>query len=109
MCLVPYGTITRLAANPQETAEPAPIAGPDALLKDKIKQKRHREGYEEGVSVIHRPTSAASFISAERPVEALGRFTTCGPVVVVGDARRNAATADPPLIASAYYLPCSHV
>ena len=59
----------------QETAEAAPAAGPDALLKDKIKQKRHREGYEEGVSVIHRPASAASFIAAERPVESLGRFT----------------------------------
>ena len=52
--------------------------GPDALLKDKIKQKRHREGYEEGVSVMHRPASAASFVAAERPVEALGRFTRCG-------------------------------
>ena len=62
----------------QETVEATPVAGPDALLKDKIKQKRHREGYEEGVSVMHRPTSAASFVAAERPVEALGRFTRCG-------------------------------
>jgi hypothetical protein len=27
--------------------------------------------------VMHRPASAASFIAAERPVEALGRFTRC--------------------------------
>jgi AdoMet-dependent rRNA methyltransferase SPB1 len=28
--------------------------GPEALLKQKIKQKRHREGYEEGLSSSHR-------------------------------------------------------
>ena len=61
----------------QETAAPAPSAGPDALLKEKTKQKRMREGYEEGISLAHRPASAASFIAAEKPVEVLGRFTRC--------------------------------
>jgi AdoMet-dependent rRNA methyltransferase SPB1 len=28
--------------------------GPEALLKQKIKQKRHREGYEEGLSSSHK-------------------------------------------------------
>lgn len=28
--------------------------GPEALLKQKIKQKRHREGYEDGLSSSHR-------------------------------------------------------
>jgi AdoMet-dependent rRNA methyltransferase SPB1 len=30
------------------------VMGPEALLKQKIKQKRHREGYEEGLSSSHR-------------------------------------------------------
>jgi len=52
-------------------------AGPDALLKEKTKQKRHRDGYEEGISTTARLASAASFLSSEKPVEALGRFTRC--------------------------------
>ena len=49
--------------------------GPEALLRDKIKQKRHREGYEDGLSSSHKATSAVSFITSESPVEMLGQFT----------------------------------
>lgn len=57
--------------------------GPDALLKQKIKQKRFREGYEEGLSTMHKPTSAAAFILSSTPVEMLGQFSqiaVSGPV-----------------------------
>ena len=57
-------------------------AGPDALLKEKTKQKRQREGYEEGISTTARPASAASFLASEKPVEALGHFTRCRPCSV---------------------------
>ena len=49
--------------------------GPDALIKQKIKQKRFREGYEEGLSTMHKPTSAADFILSSTPVEMLGQFS----------------------------------
>ena len=52
--------------------------GPDALLKQKIKQKRFRDGYAEGLSSLHRQTSAAAFIASDNPVEMLGQFTRCG-------------------------------
>lgn len=57
--------------------------GPDALIKQKIKQKRFREGYEEGLSTMHKPTSAAAFILSTTPVEMLGQFSqiaVSGPV-----------------------------
>ena len=49
--------------------------GPEALLRDKIKQKRHREGYEDGLSSSHKMTSALSFILTDSPVEMLGQYT----------------------------------
>lgn len=30
------------------------VMGPEALLREKIKQRRHREGYEEGLSTTHK-------------------------------------------------------
>ena len=51
--------------------------GPDALLKQKIKQKRFREGYEEGLSTTHKELSAAAFIASDKPVELLGQYTRC--------------------------------
>jgi len=30
------------------------VLGPEALLKLKVKQKRHREGYEDGISSSHK-------------------------------------------------------
>lgn len=30
------------------------VMGPEALMRQKIKQRRHREGYEEGLSVVHK-------------------------------------------------------
>lgn len=33
---------------------PLQVMGPEALLRDKIKQTRHREGYEEGLSSSHK-------------------------------------------------------
>ncbi len=49
--------------------------GPEALLRQKIKQQRFREGYEEGFSTSHRPTSALAFLISDTPVEMLGQFT----------------------------------
>lgn len=51
-------------------------AGPDALLKAKVKQRRFREGYEEGLSTTHKPASAALFVTSINPVEELGKYTT---------------------------------
>ena len=59
----------------QEVAEAPKPMGPEALLKAKIKQKRHREGYEEGISTSHRPMSAVEFLVSTTPVELLGRAT----------------------------------
>ena len=54
--------------------------GPDALLRAKVKQKRFRDGYEEGLSTTHRATSAAGALplpadggrAATRAAELLG-------------------------------------
>ncbi|KAK9867523.1 hypothetical protein WJX84_009032 [Apatococcus fuscideae] len=60
----------------QEVTEAAPVSqGPDALLRTKMMKKRHREGYEEGVSVMHKPTSVAAFLAAKDPVSMLGQFS----------------------------------
>ena len=72
------GTDAILPSFLQEVAEPAKVMGPDALLKQKIKQKRFRDGYAEGLSSLHRQTSAAAFIGSDNPVEMLGQFTRCG-------------------------------
>ena len=49
--------------------------GPEALIRDKIKQKRHREGYEDGLSSSHKAASALAFIASDSPVEMLGQYT----------------------------------
>lgn len=59
----------------QEVDEPAKLAGPDALLKDKVKQRRFREGYEEGMTLARRVAPAAAFLASDAPVEMLGRCT----------------------------------
>ena len=59
----------------QEVSDVKKVMGPEALLREKIKQKRHREGYEEGLSSSHKMTSALSFILSDAPVEMLGQFT----------------------------------
>jgi AdoMet-dependent rRNA methyltransferase SPB1 len=51
-------------------------AGPDALLKAKVKQRRFREGYEEGLSTTRKVVSVAAFIMGENPVEMLGKYTS---------------------------------
>lgn len=61
----------------QEVADAPKKMGPDALLKDKFKTSRQRSGYEDGVSLAHRPAPAAGFILSENPVEMLARFTRC--------------------------------
>ncbi|XP_010531430.1 PREDICTED: putative rRNA methyltransferase isoform X1 [Tarenaya hassleriana] len=40
------------------------------------KQKRHRDGYEEGESIVRKVASAADFIWSENPLEILGSVTT---------------------------------
>ncbi|GAB4820618.1 hypothetical protein N2152v2_007664 [Parachlorella kessleri] len=59
----------------QEVAEAPKLMGPDALLKQKVAQKRFREGYDEGASSTHRALAAAAFVAGDAPVELLGRFT----------------------------------
>lgn len=59
----------------QEIQGAPKAGGPDALLRQKVKQKRFREGYEEGLSTLHRPASAAAFVASEQPVEMLGQYT----------------------------------
>ena len=36
------------------------------------RQKKHREGYEEGVTVLHKVAPVAEFLAADRPAEMLG-------------------------------------
>ena len=51
--------------------------GPDSLLRQKVKQKRFREGYEAGLSTTHRAASALAFIMSDTPVEMLGQYSRC--------------------------------
>ncbi|PNH12762.1 AdoMet-dependent rRNA methyltransferase spb1 [Tetrabaena socialis] len=59
----------------QDMVEPKKVMGPEALLRQKIKQRRFREGYEEGFSTSRRETSALAFLISDAPVEMLGNFT----------------------------------
>lgn len=70
----------------QDVTEAPKNMGPDALIKQKIKQKRFREGYEEGLSTMHKPTSAAAFILSATPVEMLGQFSQ---IVLSGSAAES--------------------
>ncbi len=67
----------------QEVAEEPKKMGPDALLKQKVKQKRFREGYEDGLSSTHKATSALAFVMSEMPVEMLGKFSRCAAYLVL--------------------------
>lgn len=40
------------------------------------KQKRHREGYEDGVSILRKVSSAADFLWSDAPLDVLGSVTT---------------------------------
>ena len=60
----------------EEVEEQVPM-GPDALMRQKNAQKRHREGYEEGVATTHKPLPALSFITADNPVQLLGQYSRC--------------------------------
>lgn len=59
----------------QEVVEAPKKMGPDALLKDKFKANRQRQGYEDGISLTSRTAPATAFVLSEAPVEMLGRFT----------------------------------
>ncbi|KAI5056953.1 hypothetical protein GOP47_0028771 [Adiantum capillus-veneris] len=56
----------------QDIVEPPQIV--DVLRGSK--QKRHREGYEEGNTTLRKECSASSFIWAEKPLELLGSITS---------------------------------
>ncbi|MCO5597977.1 hypothetical protein L7F22_052066 [Adiantum nelumboides] len=56
----------------QDIAEPPQIV--DVLRG--TKQKRHREGYEEGNTTLWKECSASNFIWAEKPLELLGTITS---------------------------------
>ena len=59
----------------QEVAEETKQLGPDALLRQKVKQKRFREGYEDGLSSTHKAAPAVAFVASEEPVEMLGKYS----------------------------------
>ena len=59
----------------QEVAEEPKKMGPDSLLRQKVKQKRFREGYEDGLSSTHKATSALAFVMSDTPVEMLGQYS----------------------------------
>ena len=59
----------------QEVTDLPKAAGPDALIKAKIKQQRFREGYEEGMSIARKVTSAIAFVVGQSPIEVLGQVT----------------------------------
>lgn len=59
----------------QEVAEEPKQLGPDALLRQKVKQKRFREGYEDGLSSTHKAAPAVAFVTSEEPVEMLGKYS----------------------------------
>jgi AdoMet-dependent rRNA methyltransferase SPB1 len=59
----------------QEVTEEKRVMGPEALLRDKVKQKRHREGYEDGLSTTHKAAAALAFVISDSPVEMLGQYT----------------------------------
>eukprot|EP00955_Chlamydomonas_euryale_P107702 365795-Chlamydomonas_euryale.AAC.11 len=69
---------TRPATPPhpaQDVSDAPRVMGPEALIRDKIKQTRHREGYQEGISTTFKSTSAVAFVISDTPVEMLGQMT----------------------------------
>ncbi|GAB2213036.1 hypothetical protein Droror1_Dr00021050 [Drosera rotundifolia] len=46
------------------------------VLREKTKQKRHRDGYEEGLSIVRKVTSAANFVWSDNYLEILGTMTS---------------------------------
>ncbi|KAL6781160.1 RRM11 [Auxenochlorella protothecoides x Auxenochlorella symbiontica] len=59
----------------KDVAEAPRNAGPDALVKQKVTQRRFREGYEDGLSSLHRALPAADFVLLDAPIELLGKYT----------------------------------
>ncbi|KFM27898.1 AdoMet-dependent rRNA methyltransferase spb1 [Auxenochlorella protothecoides] len=59
----------------KDVAEAPRNAGPDALVKQKVTQRRFREGYEDGLSSLHRTLPAADFVLLDAPIELLGKYT----------------------------------
>eukprot|EP00967_Tisochrysis_lutea_P151398 scaffold294438_cov18-Tisochrysis_lutea.AAC.1 len=51
----------------QEVADAPRVMGPEALLRQKIKQHRHRGGYEDGLSTMHKVVPALAFLAASAP------------------------------------------
>jgi AdoMet-dependent rRNA methyltransferase SPB1 len=54
------------------------IEGPPKVIDvlREAKQKRHRDGYEDGTSMVRKVASAADFISSNSPLEILGTVTS---------------------------------
>ena len=83
----PREVIQKICCLLQEVAEEPKKMGPDSLLRQKVKQKRFREGYEEGLSSTHKATSALAFVMSDTPVEMLGQYSRyaaslpCAPAV----------------------------
>lgn len=60
----------------QDLEGPAQAMGPDALLKKIGKKHRHRTGYEEGTSLLHRTVSVVSFIRCKDPMPVLANTSS---------------------------------
>eukprot|EP00878_Enallax_costatus_P015432 GHUV01016165.1.p1 GENE.GHUV01016165.1~~GHUV01016165.1.p1 ORF type:complete len:408 (+),score=85.30 GHUV01016165.1:277-1500(+) len=76
----------------QEVAEAPKVMGPEALLKQKIKQKRHREGYDDRLSSSHKAMPAAAFVLSDTPVEMLGHATQ---LILAGKAAEQPVGPEP--------------
>jgi AdoMet-dependent rRNA methyltransferase SPB1 len=61
------------------------IEGPDALLRAKDKQRRFREGYEDGISTTFKEIQASDFVQEDNPVELLGKYTKIKFALAAGD------------------------
>ena len=60
-CGLPHSAVRPpVSSTLQEVGEAKKVMGPEALLREKIKQRRHREGYEDGLSTSHKVTRAAN-------------------------------------------------
>ena len=69
-----YSLAHRVLCSQEEIEAPVPM-GPDALMRQKNAQRRHREGYDEGLTTLHKPLPALSFIVADNPVQLLGQYS----------------------------------
>ena len=80
----------------QEVTDAPRVGGPDALLKQKQAQRRFREGYEDGVSTLHKALPAATCVLQDRAIEALGAYTALELGAPAGEPSAGAIVSEKP-------------